>query len=296
MELRVEAAEGCSVPGGCYVGVRIGETLKQGRYEPTRCYNFPQVDRRRNAKIDLYQHVGTCTVAADPEAKSTHDVAVTSTDPSWQGTRLKVSVQAQGDDSTKKQREARVKALKSQANDYLSKHGIEERLSEAVKALLKEQPADPTEFLCRVLRGDDAAKAPAAPPPEQPQAPIAPVAPPPEQQSAPPPPAAAAAQAEQQRERRTSELREQAAAVLMKASEDGELLKVLEDITRETQAADPPAASAPAYQAPAPAQLPAAPAAVARPPPRRPAMLMSSVSQCGPAFHSMGMRPAMLFV
>ena len=27
------------------------------RYEPQRCYNFPQLDRRRNAKVDIYQHV-----------------------------------------------------------------------------------------------------------------------------------------------------------------------------------------------------------------------------------------------
>jgi len=278
MELRVEAAEGCIMPSGCYVGVRIGETLKQGRYEPQRCYHFPQVDRRRNAKIDLYQHVGTCTVVADPEAKSTHDVAVTSTDPSWQGARLKVSVQSQVDDSAKKQREARMKTLKSQANDYLSKHNIEERLSEAVKALLKEQPADPTDFLCRVLRSGDAT------------APVAPVAPP-EQQSAPPPPAAAVAQADLERERRTSELREQAAEVLIKASADGELQRLLEGMKRD---ADPPAEPAPACQAPTP---PAAPVAVAsRPLPQRPAMLMSSMSQCGPAFHSMGIRPAMLFI
>ncbi|CAK9098207.1 unnamed protein product [Durusdinium trenchii] len=31
------------------------------------------------------------------------------------------------------------------------RHSIEERLSEAVKALLKEQPADPTAFLCKQL-------------------------------------------------------------------------------------------------------------------------------------------------
>jgi len=165
------------MPSGCLVGVRIGDTLKQGRYEPQRCYHFPQVDRRRNAKIDIYQHIGTCTVTADPDVRSNHDVAVTSKDPSCQGVRLRVSVQSQADDSSKKQREARVKALKSQAGDYLTKHNLEERLSEVVKALLKEQPADPTEFLCNALRSGDAT----------PPAPVAPVAPPPEQRSAPEP-------------------------------------------------------------------------------------------------------------
>lgn len=32
--------------------------VSESRYEPQRCYNFPQLDRRRNAKVDIYQHVG----------------------------------------------------------------------------------------------------------------------------------------------------------------------------------------------------------------------------------------------
>eukprot|EP00435_Cladocopium_sp_Y103_P014141 s4498_g3.t1 len=50
-------------------------------------------------------------------------------------------------------------ALKVQARDYLMKYSIEERLSEAVKALLKEQPADPTAFLCKQLTDWDKASA-----------------------------------------------------------------------------------------------------------------------------------------
>jgi len=153
MELRVESADGFSVPPGCYVGVRVGDVLKQGRYEPQRCYHFPQVERRRNAKIDIYRHVGSCVIAVDPDAKSVHEVDVSSTDPACSAMRLKVNVQSTTVD-TGKQREARTTAVKNQAKDYLSKFGIEEKLSEAVKALLKEQPADPTEFLCRHLHGE----------------------------------------------------------------------------------------------------------------------------------------------
>lgn len=153
MELRVESAEGFNVPPGCYIGVRVGDVLKQGRYEPQRCYHFPQVERRRNAKIDIYRHVGSCVIAVDPDAKSTHEVDVSSTDTTCASMRLKVNVQSSTVD-TGKQREARTAAVKNQAKDYLGKHGIEEKLSEAVKALLKEQPADPTDFLCRHLQGE----------------------------------------------------------------------------------------------------------------------------------------------
>lgn len=158
MELRVEAALGFTLPKNCFIGVRVGDVLKQGRYEPQRCFNFPQLDRRRNAKVDIYQHVGTCMVAVDPDTKATHEVAVTSLDPETPASRIKIHVQAMSEEN-KQQREQRTKALKVQARDYLMKYSIEERLSEAVKALLKEQPADPTAFLCKQLTDWDKASA-----------------------------------------------------------------------------------------------------------------------------------------
>lgn len=149
MEVRVASVDG-SVPVGCFVGVRIGEVLKQGRYEPSRCYNFPSIDRRKNAKIDIYRHVGSCTIAVEPDASSTHEVKVSQNDPAAPQLKLKIDVASKAVDQVK-QRAERTKIVKNQAQDYLNKHSIEEKLSEAVKALLKEQPADPTAFLQRHL-------------------------------------------------------------------------------------------------------------------------------------------------
>jgi len=42
--------------------------------------------------------------------------------------------------------------MKQQAKEYLSKHGIEEWLSTMVKAMLKVQPEDPSEFIIQRLR------------------------------------------------------------------------------------------------------------------------------------------------
>jgi hypothetical protein len=170
MEVRVETAEGFELPQGCYVGVRVGDVLKQGRYEPQRCYHFPSLERRRNAKIDVYKHVGFCIVGVDPEAKSQHLVNVTSSDPTISEMKLKVNVQTTGVDAAK-QRETRTKAVKSQAKDYLSKYNIEEKLSDAVKALLKEQPDDPTGFLCRhLMEGGSLAPSPVNAAPKAPKA------------------------------------------------------------------------------------------------------------------------------
>ncbi|CAJ1454829.1 unnamed protein product [Effrenium voratum] len=170
MELRVESVDGFALPKNCFIGVRVGEVLKQGRYEPNRCYNFPQLDRRRNAKVDIYQHVGTCMIPVDPDTKSSHEVTVTSMDPELPGSRVRINVQAKSEDS-RQQREERTKALKVQARDYLMKHSVEERLSEAVKALLKEQPADATAFLCKQLMDWDAKPAPKTKPAQEPTAP-----------------------------------------------------------------------------------------------------------------------------
>jgi hypothetical protein len=154
MELRVATAAGYNVPPGCHIGVRVGEVLKQGRYEPQRSYVFPTMDRRRNAKIDIYRHVGSCVVAVDPEAESKHEVSVASSDPTLPDIKLNVDVQpAPG--SKAKQNEEKVKMLKGQAKDYLDKHNIEEKLSLAVKELLRDQPADPTAFLVRHLISKD---------------------------------------------------------------------------------------------------------------------------------------------
>jgi len=151
MELRIESVEGFHMPPGAYVGVRVGDVLKQGRYEPQRCYHFPALDRRRNAKIDVFRHVGSCVVSVDPDqAKTSSDVRVASSDPTVAEMMLKVNMQAAVTE-TPKQKEAKSKAAKSQAKDYLAKHQIEEKLSEAVKSLLKEQPSDPITFLCRSL-------------------------------------------------------------------------------------------------------------------------------------------------
>merc|ERR1719198_1551157 len=90
MELRVETLPGCSLPSGCYIGVRVGEVLKQGRYDPQCCYRFPALDRHKKAKIDLYQHLGTCSADVDPEAKGNNEVKISASEPGLNNVRLKV--------------------------------------------------------------------------------------------------------------------------------------------------------------------------------------------------------------
>jgi len=299
MEVRVESTEGYSMPSGCFVGIRVGDVLKQGRYEPQRCYHFPQVDRRRNAKIDLYQHVGSCVVPVDPDTKSNHEVSVATTDPSFPATKLKVSVQSKSEEAGKQQREERTKALKHQAKDYLAKHSIEERLSDAVKALLKEQPTDPTEFLCRFLSGGQAQPPKDVEPLRQspktahPPAPKAPEAPPAAAKSSParkPPKPTAVEQVQETvsapkqkdqsaaKPKDSNAIRAKATEVLTEAADNGELERALLAAKQELLAAKQEMS----YDRPLEEDSPM--------------YFMQNMAVCGPAFSSFGMQPGLVFI
>lgn len=289
----MESSAGYDVPPGCYVGVRVGDVLKQGRYEPQRCYHFPSMERRRNAKIDVYRHVGSCIIAVDPDATSSHEVNVASTDPTVPEMRLKVNVQSSTADAGK-QREARTKAVKNQAKDYLTKFSIEEKLSDAVKALLKEQPADPTEFLCRFLQGGgSAATSPVAGGIKQATRPL---------DSSPSP------------TKEVDELRLQARSVLVKASRTGGLADTLKDVGKK----EPSSGSKSEFKlrpsvgtwlakpcgpkkVPVFSKLPSVGTWLARPTPMEPepgggGMIMPNHLLMGPEFYSLGLPNQMRLV
>ncbi|CAE7428884.1 unnamed protein product, partial [Symbiodinium necroappetens] len=90
MEVLVEAAT--QVPQGCFVSVRLGDNLKQRRFDKnTAKYHFPVPEEKKKARIDVYQLVGTCSVQVDPECGSTDEVKVISSDPRAEGMKLRVS-------------------------------------------------------------------------------------------------------------------------------------------------------------------------------------------------------------
>eukprot|EP00420_Gonyaulax_spinifera_P038645 CAMPEP_0197878022 /NCGR_PEP_ID=MMETSP1439-20131203/6518_1 /TAXON_ID=66791 /ORGANISM="Gonyaulax spinifera, Strain CCMP409" /LENGTH=536 /DNA_ID=CAMNT_0043497399 /DNA_START=87 /DNA_END=1697 /DNA_ORIENTATION=- len=154
MELRIETAEGFNLPRGCFIGVRIGDVLKQRRYDPKGCYQFPLPEHRRNAKIDLYQHVGTCSVSVGPEGKA-HEVSINSLEPSAPDMRLKVNTTTKA--TALADRESKMTNVKREAMDYLAQFQIQERLGEAVKMLLQKRPEDPIDFICDFLKGNASA-------------------------------------------------------------------------------------------------------------------------------------------
>eukprot|EP00933_Yihiella_yeosuensis_P019000 TRINITY_DN15458_c0_g1_i1.p1 TRINITY_DN15458_c0_g1~~TRINITY_DN15458_c0_g1_i1.p1 ORF type:complete len:434 (-),score=112.23 TRINITY_DN15458_c0_g1_i1:269-1570(-) len=187
MEVQVEALPSWNVPKGSYVSVRLGDSLKQLRFdEGSRNFNFAaSFEGKKKAKIDLYQLVGTCSVPIDPVLGTSDEVTVNccdpdkvAADPSCQP-KIRVSCHAKDnqpkDDS--KRREAYEKDSKDSAVGYLASHGVEQRLSEAIRLLLRLRPDDPIDFICKQLRNGGPSCAPntdakkAVPPPAKTPAP-----------------------------------------------------------------------------------------------------------------------------
>jgi len=72
-------------------------------------------------------------------------------DPVVGDVRLKVDMKPQRTQAIRPAAAYKAQA-KSQAQMYLDRHGIEEKLSRCVKLLLQNQPDDPMEFICSQLR------------------------------------------------------------------------------------------------------------------------------------------------
>eukprot|EP00930_Biecheleria_cincta_P045200 TRINITY_DN31160_c0_g2_i1.p1 TRINITY_DN31160_c0_g2~~TRINITY_DN31160_c0_g2_i1.p1 ORF type:complete len:671 (+),score=172.06 TRINITY_DN31160_c0_g2_i1:53-2014(+) len=155
MEVQVEAAPAWQVPPGCCVSVRVGESLKQRKLDskvPAK-YQFDGLDSWKRAKIGVYQLVGTCTVPLDPSGKTSEEVTLASSDPKQGSIKLRVSAGPTDVKAAEVSKQQRVDDTEA-AYGYLSHHKVEQRLGDAVRALLRMKPEDPFDFLCRQLKAD----------------------------------------------------------------------------------------------------------------------------------------------
>ncbi|CAK9073496.1 unnamed protein product [Durusdinium trenchii] len=220
MEVVVQAAS--EVPQGCFVSVRLGEHLKQRRFNKnTATYYFPAVEDKGKARVDVYQLVGTCSIPIDPAVAETKEVSVIGSDPDSEVLKLRVSTankEIKAED-TQRQRQEIETETKDAAVGYLAKHGIEQKLSECLRTMLRMKPEEPIDFMCKFLTGGKFVPEESSSPVQQgkPEAPPAPTAPPAE--TAPPTPAAGPPEAAQP----------DARAALMKSVRAGDLIGAVEE-------------------------------------------------------------------
>lgn len=159
MEIGLEAVGGGSLPKDLYVSLRVGEAQKFMKANADRSYKFPAsaVAERKYAKLEMYRRVGVCSLGIEPERmQGTHEIAV----PIDEGVkdvkevRYKVNVNSVGGaprvpetPSADKGLDGRVASAKA----YLDQHQLEQRLAEAMMAVLRERPEDPGKFIAEKL-------------------------------------------------------------------------------------------------------------------------------------------------
>eukprot|EP00409_Alexandrium_fundyense_P004435 CAMPEP_0185902448 /NCGR_PEP_ID=MMETSP0196C-20130402/1691_1 /TAXON_ID=2932 /ORGANISM="Alexandrium fundyense, Strain CCMP1719" /LENGTH=168 /DNA_ID=CAMNT_0028621299 /DNA_START=76 /DNA_END=582 /DNA_ORIENTATION=+ len=149
VELRLEPLEALGPLEDCFVSVRVGEMQKLSRISSSRVYRFPKAGTRNFGKIEVYRRIGSCSVDVNPSTKDFREVSIDCGDAASGPLNLKVEVSGKVDaDPVEPQKEGtKVRAAK----EYLSQHGLEMRLSEAMQAVLRERPEDPAKFLAGKL-------------------------------------------------------------------------------------------------------------------------------------------------
>jgi len=151
--------------------VRVGDTQKLSRLAGQRVYRFPQAGDRRYGKIEVFKRIGACSVDLDSEIGS-RDIRI-NTDGFG---LLDMAVNVMGSEKAAASKvepmdpEKKPGGKVKEAKEYLSKHRLEVRLSEAMQAVLRERPDDPETFLAQKLLAGKKLQpldsAPPAPPPK----------------------------------------------------------------------------------------------------------------------------------
>jgi len=181
VQLRLESASDEGMPKDCYISVRVGDVQKLSKLSGARTYKFPPNSSKGYGKIEVFRRVGAASIDLNPVVQGLRDVSITCGD-----TILGLRVGVGGAEPTEAD-EAKEKAEESQkaktsatkvkaAKEYLNKHSLEVRLSEAMQTVLRERPDNPVDFLASLLldgskkRGAGAAP-PLPPPPAAPKQP-----------------------------------------------------------------------------------------------------------------------------
>jgi len=184
-----------------YISVRVGECQKLSKISASRTFKFSaSAASSRYGKVEIFRKVGSTVVCLDPRVGAPSvEMSIPLEDSAMQ---LRVGLSSQeGPAQSQEQAQAAKQSRYDQAKEYLDKHHLEVRLSEAMQAVLRERPDDPAAFVARRLaeNGGIVAKpqqaTPASPVPSPaPEPPkVAPVQP--DVQASAPPKAAAAADA-----------------------------------------------------------------------------------------------------
>jgi len=150
VEIRLDATQDGNIPQDIFLSVRVGETQKLSKLSTTRTYKFPSVEGRKFGKIEVFRRIGTCNVDVDPLDNDTRKLDIRCGADPVGVLSLQCAVE-QAANAKKIQEPKKDNGKLKAAKDYLSKHGLEMQLSEAMQAVLRERPDAPAEFLAHRL-------------------------------------------------------------------------------------------------------------------------------------------------
>lgn len=186
VELKLDTKDWEKFKDDHYVSIRIGEAQKIAKMAPSRTYKFPAsaIGPRKYTKVEVFRRVASGIVCIDPSmAPSKGELEVTlGQNKLVFDTQVQCSEAAQpppkADNSLQKEK-------RLAAAEYLQRHQLEVRLSEAMTSVLRERPEDPAAYIASKLmtKADGSMsvlpqkpKGAAAPPPQR-SAPVAEVVP-----------------------------------------------------------------------------------------------------------------------
>jgi hypothetical protein len=152
VEIRLELEQSSSDRSrhiDCFVSVRLGEHQRMSPLSSKCTYRFPRSNEAaKQGKIEIFKRVAVARVSVNP----CDDPLVVSM-PSSELEPLAFKMCVLADDASKeKHRREDVKGARArEAKEYLQKHSVEACLAEAMQALLRERPDNPTEFLASAI-------------------------------------------------------------------------------------------------------------------------------------------------
>mmetsp|Transcript_101960 Transcript_101960/g.297361 ORF Transcript_101960/g.297361 Transcript_101960/m.297361 type:complete len:280 (-) Transcript_101960:221-1060(-) len=158
VDLSLEAVNVDAIPPDLYLSLRVGESQKFTKASSSRDYKFAKaaVGDRRYAKMEIYKRVGVCSMCIDKEkVEGTHEIAVPVDDSRLDDGQVRYRVtldSVPGEHTVESRPPTRDLSSKAAAaREYLDKHQLEQRLSQAMQAVLRERPEDPAAFVAQKL-------------------------------------------------------------------------------------------------------------------------------------------------
>eukprot|EP00933_Yihiella_yeosuensis_P048227 TRINITY_DN44320_c0_g1_i1.p1 TRINITY_DN44320_c0_g1~~TRINITY_DN44320_c0_g1_i1.p1 ORF type:complete len:246 (-),score=56.45 TRINITY_DN44320_c0_g1_i1:111-848(-) len=160
VDVNLEAVDGDSFPQDLFLSLRVGDQQKFAKAGSTRSYKFAPTQsgaEKKMGKLEIYRRVGVANMSLDQERmQGVHEMSV-KVDDQRLSSELKYRVSLNGEvpssptGPASPQAAAKRSEKVSAAREYLNQHQLEQRLADAMQAVLRERPEDPGAFIAARL-------------------------------------------------------------------------------------------------------------------------------------------------